>query len=55
MLWAYNGESFRDKSVKRKIINTFYPPFNFPPRGEKYITPSPLGEVPIAIGREGGK
>jgi len=36
----------------------FLPPFVFSPTGEnllwKTTTPSPLGEVPIAIGREEG-
>jgi Fe-S cluster assembly protein SufB len=30
-------------------------PFHFPPRRKCLVTPSPVGEVPIAIGREGGK
>jgi hypothetical protein len=32
-----------------------FTPFHFPPRGKGFVTPSPLGEVPMAIGREGGK
>jgi hypothetical protein len=29
-------------------------PFLISPKGERMVSPSPLGEVPIAIGRVGG-
>ncbi len=32
-----------------------YPLSRFPQGGKAGTTPSPLGEVPMAIGREGGK
>jgi hypothetical protein len=35
------------------VLYMFIPPFFFP-QGGKVLTPSPVGEVPIAIGREGG-
>jgi len=40
--------SFRNSSL-------FLPPFPFPPGGKGLLLLPPVGEVPIAIGREGGK
>ena len=42
-----SGNRFYDISVR------FLPPFIFP-QGGKVLAPSPVGEVPIVIGREGG-
>jgi hypothetical protein len=45
---------FRISVTKSLMFYIYFYPLSFSPRGGKVLTPSPLGEVPIAIGREGG-